>query len=314
MKHIFINDYMEEAYVYENAEFQEKFGYKDYLFLNNYEDFDICIISSQCSSLPQYEEICLNGWAEKLSQRILGDSKGNLWFINKDMNFCPYRCEKTSDALAMGNGSHIFIGGKLGGECSLSMDEFCKTIIDLYTAKEEADIEEDIDDLSDIKEAISLIKDDIQAVKEMLSKNEENDEVSFLKDELSYYRNDFYLKSVQRLGLDALLEILESMCSRLFMSANASVEVKESLSYDIKLVERALINKFNVRFVRSSEGTPFNEHTMTTFPDDSIISEDVNLKGCVAASVSPAIFWTIPRVNSGETSFLYKEESVVLYK
>ena len=35
MKHIFINDYVEEAFVYEDAEFQEKFEYKDYLFLNN---------------------------------------------------------------------------------------------------------------------------------------------------------------------------------------------------------------------------------------------------------------------------------------
>lgn len=314
MKHIFINDYVEEAFVYEDAEFQEKFEYKDYLFLNNYEDFDICLISPQCSSLPQYEEICLNGWAEKLSQRILGDSKGNLWFINKDMNFCPYKLDMTSDALVMGNGSHIFIGGKLGGERSISMDEFCKAIIDLYTAKEDVETEESINDLSEIKEAINLIKDDLRALKEILSINEENDEVSFLKDELSCYRNDFYLKSVQRLGLDAILDILESMCSRLFMSVNASAEVKESIQYDIKLVERALTNKFNVRFVRSALGTPFNEQTMTTFPDDSIASDDENLKGCVAFSVSPAIFWTIPRVNSGETSFLYREESVILYK
>ena len=313
MKHIFINDYVEEAFVYEDAEFQEKFEYKDYLFLNNYEDFDICLISPQGSSLPQYEEICLNGWAEKLSQRMLGDSKGNLWFINSEMNFCPYKSDKASDALAMGNGSHIFIGGKLGGEHSLSMDEFCKAIIDLYTVKEDVETEENINALSEMKEVLNSIKDDIQSMKEMLSKNED-DELNFLKDELSCYRNDFYLKSVQRLGLDALLEILESMCSRLFMSTNASAEVRESLNYDIKLVERALINKFNVKFVRSAAGTPFNEQTMTTFPDDSLASDDENLKGCVAFSVSPAICWTIPRVNSGETSFLYREESVVLYK
>lgn len=313
MKHIFINDYVEEAFVYEEAEFQEKFEYKDYLFLNNYEDFDICLISPQCSSLPQYEEICLNGWAEKLSQRMLGNSKGNLWFINSEMNFCPYKSDKASDALAMGNGSHIFIGGKLGGEHSLSMDEFCKAIIDLYTVKEDVETEENINVLSEMKEALNSIKDDIQSMKEMLSKNED-DELNLLKDELSCYRDDFYLKSVQRLGLDALLEILESMCSRLFMSTNASAEVRESLNYDIKLVERALINKFNVKFVRSAAGTPFNEQTMTTFPDDSLASDDENLKGCVAFSVSPAIFWTIPRVNSGETSFLYREESVVLYK
>lgn len=313
MKHIFINDYVEEAFVYEDAEFQEKFEYKDYLFLNNYEDFDICLISPQCSSLPQYEEICLNGWAEKLSQRMLGDSKGNLWFINSEMNFCPYKSDKASDALAMGNGSHIFIGGKLGGEHSLSMDEFCKAIIDLYTVKEDVETEENINVLSEMKEALNSIKYDIQSMKEMLSKNED-DELNLLKDELSCYRDDFYLKSVQRLGLDALLEILESMCSRLFMSTNASAEVRESLNYDIKLVERALINKFNVKFVRSAAGTPFNEQTMTPFPDDSLASDDENLKGCVAFSVSPAIFWTIPRVNSGETSFLYREESVVLYK
>lgn len=316
MKHIFINDFAEVAFIYDGINFQESFSYSDYLFLNNYDEYDIYLISSQAEILPQCEDKCIKGWYEIFEQQY---SKGNiiLWFIDKNLRFCPYN--ENNDAYIKFNekvGTHLFVGGKLGETYdSMSMDEFCKKIIEYTSAKENECIENPNQDLQIINETLSELKEKVNAIHEHVNKaSEECSLYDELKSELSAYRNDFYLKSVQRLGLDALIEILNSMCTRLHSTTNLSEEVQGSIRYDIKLVERALNNRFNVQCIYSEIGTIYDEETMVTFPEEFIDTENESLRGCVAYSVSPAIYWTIPRVNSGEHKFLYKEESVVLYK
>jgi len=315
MKHIFINEFAEVAFIYEGINFQESFSYSDYMFLNNYDEYDVCFISPQSEILSQYEDKCLKGWCESFARKYSKESI-TLWFVDKSMRFCPHNEEndaymKFKDKV----GTHIFVGGKLDETCnSMSMDEFCKTIIELSTTQDMEQVTDPNQNLQVINETLSELKEKINVIFEHV--NNVSDEYSIyneLKSELSAYRNDFYLKSVQRLGLDALIEILNSMCTRLHSTTNLTDEVKESIRYDIKLVERALNNRFNVQCVYSEIGATFDEETMVTFPGDFISTENVSLRGCVAYSVSPAIYWTIPRVNSNEQKFLYKEESVVLY-
>lgn len=138
-------------------------------------------------------------------------------------------------------------------------------------------------------------------------------EVISLKEELSKYRNDFYFKSVQRQGLDAMLEVLESMNTLLYNSRTKGVEVTEAIEHGIYLIERALQKIFKIRFESSNEGNEYDEEKMIAYPSDSIFTNDERLSGHVAKSLSPAIYWTIPRVNSTDLEFLYKEESVILY-
>lgn len=316
MKHVFINEFAEVAFIYEGTNFQESFSYRDYMFLNNYDEYDVCLISPQAETLPQYEDKCLKGWCELLAQKYSKESI-TLWFVDNSMRFRPHNDDEEAYVKFKEKvGFHIFIGGKLDETYDfMSMDEFCKTIIELSSTN---DVEQNADpnhNLQVINKTLSELKEKVDAIFEHV--NNASDEYSLyneLQSELSAYRNDFYLKSVQRLGLDALLEILNSMCTRLHSNANLTDEAKDSIRYDIKLVERALNNKFNVQCVYSEIGTTFNEETMVSFPSEFIDAENDSLKGCVAYSVSPAIYWTIPRVNSGEQKFLYKEESVVLYK
>ncbi len=315
MKHIFINEFAEVAFIYEGTDFQESFSYSNYLFLNNYDEYDVCLISAQAETLPQYEDKCLTGWCELIARKY-SKERVTLWFVDKSLRFRPYNGENdTYIKFKEKVGSHIFVGGKIDETCdSMSMDEFCKTIIELTSIQEIDQHANPNHDLQGINETLSELKEKINVIFDHV--NSASDEYSMyneLKSELSAYRNDFYLKSVQRLGLDALIEILNSMCIRLHSTTNLTEDVKEAIRYDIKLVERALNNRFNVRCVYSEIGTTFNEETMVTFPGEFIDTENESLKGCVAYSVSPAIYWTIPRVNSGEHKFLYKEESVVLY-
>ena len=315
MIHIFLNDFAEVAFIYDGKNFIESFSYSDYTFLNNYDEFDVYLISSQADILSQCEDKCIRGWYEIFTRNY---AKGNitLWFIDKSMRFCPYN--EDNDAYIKCHekvGTHVFIGGKLDETCDfMSMDEFCKKIIEFTSVQEDEHVENNNTDLQIINETLSELKETVNAIHEHINKaSEECSLYNELKSELSAYRNDFYLKSVQRLGLDALIEILNSMCTRLHSTTNLSEEVKNSIRYDIKLVERALNNRFNVQCIYSEAGTIYDEETMVTFPGEFIDTENELLKGCVAYSVSPAIYWTIPRVNSGEQKFLYKEESVVLY-
>lgn len=315
MKHIFINEFTEVAFIYDGVNFQELFSYSDYMFLNNYDEYDVCFISPQSETLSQYEGKCIEGWCELLAQKYSKESF-TLWFVDKSMRFCPY--SGGNDAYMRfknKEGSHIFVGGKIDDTCdSMSMDEFCKIIIELSSTHEVEQNTDTNQNLQAINEALSELKEKINVIFEHINNvSEEYSVYNELKSELSAYRNDFYLKSVQRLGLDALIEILCSMCARLHSTTNLTDEARDVIRYDIKLVERALNNRFNVQCVYSEIGAYFNEETMVTFPGEFIETENESLKGCVAYSVSPAIYWTIPRVNSGEQKFLYKEESVVLY-
>ena len=320
MKHIFINDFLEQYFVYEEDTLVKKDGYTDPEFIKEYSDFDLCLISNNSNLLSQYDELVLKDWQDRFLKSIGKSTKSKLWFMGKNLQFHLLEpLQNLSADMIADSIPHICIGGGFDGcDLQLSIGDFCLRVIELYKPRVNESQTNNIDkDLLALKNSVATLNEGIDEIKQLLKSNNDSelDEINrSLKEELTAYRADFYLKSVQRLGLDALLEIMDRLCTRLYNSSNSSDEIKEVLNYVINLIERTLRSKFHVRCVSSESGTQFNSETMIAYPDDSISTEDTSLIGCVAQSISPAIYWTIPRVNSCEMEFLYKEENVVLYQ
>ena len=320
MKHIFINNFLEQYYVYEEDTLVKKSGYRDLQFLKDFADFDLCIISNENDFMSQYDELILKDWQDRFLKSLGKTTKSKLWFMGKNLQFHLLNpLQIHPDNIIVDNIPQICIGGGFDGcDMQLNFEDFCKRIIELYKPRPIVEINSNIEkDLMALKNSVSTLSEGIEEIKQYLqsNSNRESDETNrLLKEELAAYRSDFYLKSVQRLGMDALLDIMDRLCTRLYDSNNSSDETKEVLKYTIALIERTLRSKFRVRCVSSEPGAEFNSETMIAYPDDSIATEDTALIGCVAQSISPAIYWTIPRVNSDEMEFLYKEENVVLYQ
>lgn len=320
MKHIFINDFLEQYSVYEEDTLIKKEPYIDLQFLDDFTEFDLCFISNNNDIEVQYDKQVLRDWQGKFLKSIGKSLQSKLWFIGSDLQFHllkPLQASPT-DIIA-GNTPQICIGGGFDGcDLQLSFEEFCIRIIEIYKPCPIEVQTNNIDkELLALKNSVATLNEGIEDIKQYLqsNNNRESDKINkALKEELTAYRSDFYLKSIQRLGLDAFLDILDRLCTRLYNSSNSSDETKEILKYAINLIERTLYSKFHVRCVSSKHGAEFNSEIMIAYPDDSISTEDTSLIGCVAQSISPAIYWTIPRVNSDEMEFLYKEENVVLYQ
>lgn len=320
MKHIFINDFLEQYFVYEEDALVKKDEYTNPEFIKEYSDFDLCLISNNSNLLSQYDELVLKDWQDRLLKSIGKSTKSKLWFMGKNLQFHLLEpLQNPSADMNADNIPQICIGGGFDGcDLQISIEDFCLRVIELYKPRVNEEPTNNIDkDLLDLKDSVATLNEGVDEIKQLLksSNDRESDEINrSLKEELTAYRADFYLKSVQRLGLDALLEIMDRLCTRLYNSSNSSDETKEVLKYAINLIERTLRSKFHIRCVSSESGSQFDSETMIAYPDDSISTEDTALFGCVAQSISPAIYWTIPRVNSDEKEFLYKEESVVLYQ
>lgn len=137
-----------------------------------------------------------------------------------------------------------------------------------------------------------------------------------LRNELSSYKNDFYLKSMQKYGVDIAIK----MISRLYSEKQ---DIEQNFPEDEGLRERfkklidfcqAEFSKLNLEFVRSVSGDQFDGEKMTSY-DDYVDSSEPSLSGCVAYSISPAVIWTLPIVNSESNhKIVLKEEIVALYK
>lgn len=320
MTHIFIFDIVDKVLIYEEQVLKHMFKYEDSLFLENYSEYDVYYIglSNNSLDLPNY----LSNWKDKVTSYLHIDTECYFWFMEDGLQF-----KTTSDEAAAhesyhnNEGLHVFVGGAVENtKYSYSFDEFCKLLIELYHPKKNLSSDDNLlDEISDLKKLVIALTDKVDAMSSSSTKSDENEQTEEqakmleLKEELSQYRSDFYLKSVQRAGMDSLLEVWENMYLQLYNSRNKDEEVKSAIKFGLNLTERSLKTRFNVRFVQSQQGDKYDEETMIADPSECVPTNDPNQKHCVAYSLSPAVYWTIPRVNSSEIEFLYKEENVVLY-
>lgn len=137
-----------------------------------------------------------------------------------------------------------------------------------------------------------------------------------LRHELSSYKEDLYLKSMQKYGVDIAIKIID----RLYAERR---DLNESGSFNNEIIERynkliefcsSEFRRLNLRIFNSNSGDLFDGERMVSY-DDYVETEDHTLNGRVAYSISPSISWTLPRVNSdSKTELVLKEEIVALYK
>lgn len=185
----------------------------------------------------------------------------------------------------------------------------------------------------DIKELKSLIIEYLESIskkqletqylvseiynnRELVTSSNENSEIiNELRKELAAYKNDFYLKSMQNFGVNIVIELLE----RLYTEKNLITQ-KGNVSDNLKSLEQIIsfceikIKKLNLKVRHSTIGEEFDGSRMVNY-DDKVSTDNDNLKGRVAYSISPAVYWTLPRVNApGEDELLIKEEIVALYE
>lgn len=137
-----------------------------------------------------------------------------------------------------------------------------------------------------------------------------------LQNELGKYKNDFYLK-VSLPYVNSAIEMLCIMYEDLYNLK--SIEGPESPSVErmqrvIAACEAYVKRWKNVRIRKSNSGDPWDPNSMRAY-DDRILTEREELKGHVACSISPAFFWTLPRVNAPDTEhLLLKEETIALFE
>lgn len=137
-----------------------------------------------------------------------------------------------------------------------------------------------------------------------------------LRRELSSYKNDFYLKSMQKYGVDIAIKIID----RLYIERR---DIEQSNTTDSELLDRynklidfcaSEFKRLNLKFTTSSTGDAFDGERMVSY-EDYIETDDISLAGCVAESISPAVSWTLPRIDGiSKTEIILKEEIVALYK
>ena len=146
------------------------------------------------------------------------------------------------------------------------------------------------------------------------SSNGSSEVIEDLRKELAAYKNDFYQKSMMKFGVNTAIEILERLYTeKNLLKQNENSEELERITQIISFCE-AKMKKLNLRVRLSSDGDEFDGGRMVSY-DDKVATDDENMKGRVAYSISPAIYWTLPRVNApGEDELLIKEETVALYE
>lgn len=314
---VFINKITESVHIFDGLENKKSFEYKDLSFLNDISDFQLFCISNNEIQFEGFEDKCKSDWLDRFEKAINVNGLLYLWFMTDDLCFVPLKnIAEAKNSYQLKKDTHIFVGGNPGESVKqYNYIEFYRCLIQLYATESEMDKSSELSqNLIEIKDSINKMSDKVDSLLESKKEEtEDNNEISALKEELSKYRSDFYFKSVQRQGLDAMIEVWESMYTLLYNSRTKGSDVIETIEYNINLIERALQKTFKIRFASSAEGETYNEEKMIAYPSDSIFTSDEQLRGRIAKSLSPAVYWTLPRVNSSDMEFLYKEECVILY-
>lgn len=185
----------------------------------------------------------------------------------------------------------------------------------------------------DIKELKSFISDSFEALNKKQSEtqylvyeiynyresgassNGSSEIIADLRKELTAYKNDFYQKSMLNFGVNTAIEILDRLYTEknLLKQKGVATDEQNRLEQIISFCETKM-KKLNLKVSLSTDGDEFDGSRMITY-DDKVSTDNEDLKGRVAYSISPAIYWTLPRVNApGEDELLIKEETVALYE
>lgn len=140
----------------------------------------------------------------------------------------------------------------------------------------------------------------------------DNGMVVALKNELSEYKEDFYRKSMQRYGVDAMMNILKHLYQERYELLKAQQETA-SIDQHIKFCTHEA-KRLNIRLHISNEGDTFDGNSMVYY-DDTVPAPSPDKRGQVACSITPAFYWTLPRVNAPNSDdLLLQEEVVALYE
>lgn len=148
--------------------------------------------------------------------------------------------------------------------------------------------------------------------------NQTNDSSLITKevlDELDQYKKDFYLKVSQN-GVNVSVEMVSMLYEEKYRMEQQEGPDSPSVARMKEMISFCLsrIKGLNVSVKQSCSGDAFDGNTMIAY-DDIIETNQKGLDGRVACSITPAFYWTLPRVNAPESySTLLKEEVVALYK
>ena len=176
-------------------------------------------------------------------------------------------------------------------------------------------LEESLETINKKQTEVQYLVSEIYNRSSETSNTNSSEIIEDLRKELLAYKNDFYQKSMLKFGVNTAIEILE----RLYIEKNL-LKQKENANEELNRITQiitfceTIIKKLNLKVIYSSEGEEFDGNRMVTY-DDKVYTNNENLKGRVAYSISPAIYWTLPRVNDpGKDELLIKEEAVTLYE
>ena len=127
-----------------------------------------------------------------------------------------------------------------------------------------------------------------------------------LQSKLSEYEEDLYMKLMRKYVVDSQISIYIQIAEQLF------IEHDDKLEKVLTLMAKKL-ESIGVKVVSSESGAEFDPAYMKTGHYTNIPTNNEQLNGKVARSVTPAFMWTLPSTKQQLNSLLLKEEDVVVY-
>ena len=140
------------------------------------------------------------------------------------------------------------------------------------------------------------------------SSNGDDEYKQILNKKLSEYEEDLYKKLMRKYVIDTHIS--------LFIQINEQIRNSES-DNSLKVVLEMILAKLDaigIKTYSSKQGDSFNPQYMTTGHYPNIATDNEELDGKVAESVSPLFKWNLPSIRQQTDQMLLKEEEVILYQ
>lgn len=138
------------------------------------------------------------------------------------------------------------------------------------------------------------------------SKSDDGEYKQALQSKLSEYEEDLYLKLMRKYVIDSQISIYNQIAEQLY------IEQDDKLEKVLTLMAKEL-ESIGVKVISSKVGADFDPSRMRTGHYANIPTDNEQINGKVARSVTPAFLWTLPSTRQQGTSLLLKEEDVILY-
>ncbi len=127
-----------------------------------------------------------------------------------------------------------------------------------------------------------------------------------LQSKLSEYEEDLYLKLLRKYIIDSQISIYNQVAEQLYIEQDNKLE-------KVLTMMAQKLESIGVKVIASEVGSDFNPSRMKTGHYTNIPTDNEQLNGKVARSVTPAFLWTLPSTKQQDTSLLLMEEDVILY-